>query len=125
MREIKFRAWDSLNEHIVTMDRYEDPEDKRIQKTISNFWFMVYEHGYELMQYTGLKDKNGKEIYEGDIMEVDVTGNPIVGVVTWDNQFSQFRIIRGGYSSLLNFTKDNVLATEIIGNLYKNPELTK
>lgn len=64
-----------------------------------------------LMQYTGLKDKNGTEIYEGDIVKATKENIPLI-VVFWDD-----------FTASFNGTKDNYLHSEIIGNIYENPEL--
>jgi uncharacterized phage protein (TIGR01671 family) len=80
-------------------------------------------------QYTGLKDINGKEIYEGDIIKgLDSTKNDILHVVKWDNQTASFE----GY--LIPFDKYlhksplsqnwlDFFDKEVIGNIYDNPEL--
>ena len=84
-----------------------------------------------LMQYTGLKDKNGKEIYESDIlavslMEIDtaldqkVEGKRILFEVVYaqfDTAFSAFDVVNECWVKL------NALPYEIIGNIYENPEL--
>jgi uncharacterized phage protein (TIGR01671 family) len=72
--------------------------------------------GVEVVQYTGLKDYNGKEIYEGDIVRCQYTedrGPRFVDVVEWSN--CEFKIGTYGLGE--------IEAEEIIGNIYENPEL--
>ena len=73
-----------------------------------------------LMQYTGVKDKNGVEIYQGYITK-DTYGTQIPMVVTWDDDCSGFRTL-GKYDGeqYVGFVKDSC---EVVGNIYENPEL--
>jgi len=131
MREIKFRAWDKVNckmYDVLSLSRtYADkamqptwagklhkyPASPTIQFGISE----DEEKNFVLMQYTGLKDKNGKEIYEGDIL---TPGGPIRLVVEWlaDDAMFGFR----NSTFLLGRTSEMY---EIIGNIFENPELLK
>ena len=91
----------------------------------------------EIMQYTGLKDKNGKEIYEGDIIEYKYdSGSTFIGELVFGDYLKQTsdmncRIIgfylRGididGQDWYTDFPKVNHI--EVIGNIYENPELLK
>jgi len=78
-----------------------------------------------IMQYTGLKDKNGKEIYEGDI----VKGNLIykggklmtMGCVEYNNSFGAFCLRNDGGQTF--FDKHYLGDFEIIGNIHENPDL--
>ncbi len=85
---------------------------------------------YVIMQFTGLLDKNSKEIYEGDILEITLlSGFKYLGEVKWD----QLRVTycleySWGNRQTLSFFADNILPktseyTKIIGNIYENPEL--
>lgn len=77
MREIKFRAWNG--EYMIY------PEDSK-HDTVKTASAHILKHYDNIMQYTGLKDRNGVEIYEGDV--VDDEGQ--VRIVKWSKQNSQF-----------------------------------
>ncbi len=131
MREIKFRAWEIPSKKMVYFPKLGVMKD--IDTGSDDLMLGVIEHlsGYEginyflhkedteLMQYTGLKDKNNKEIYEEDIMK---WGKKIF-VVKWSKTSAYFegRYIDVGYDLLCNCSRGG----EIIGNIYKNPELLK
>lgn len=79
-----------------------------------------------LMQSTGLEDKNGKLIYEGDIIRVVTQPNIVenIGIVKWDNTTAQFLRTANliNRNSLVSFWWNNT-NSEVIGNIYENPEL--
>lgn len=81
-----------------------------------------------LMQSTGLKDKNGKEIFEGDIIKngeavVDVKNHPTLGFYTTPNGVERFFGDNTSIRDFNNDVEDFSDVTEIIGNVYENPEL--
>nr|UVY01599.1 MAG: YopX protein [Bacteriophage sp.] len=81
-----------------------------------------------LMQSTGLKDKNGKEIFEGDVIaiEVDDTETPINARVFQNSKIGvlMFHVFEDNENvPMVELLEDNSVAFEIIGNIYENPEL--
>lgn len=119
MREIKFRAWEKhergggrliVNAPNLMLDashgipywQFGFEEPKPMNDTI-------------LMQFTGHKDKNGKEIYEGDI----VTGREDSFEIYWENNDIGFRARIANESFAWMLSSD----CEVIGNIYENPEL--
>ena len=123
MREIKFRAWHK-EKKIMGEVLGIDILHKEI--FFSNEDVDCYEYSdfkdIELMQYTGLYDKKGKEIYEGDI--VKLRANHGIGVVKYYDEWGAFVVeyIKPRPLSVLgiNYYKED---TEILGNIYENPEL--
>lgn len=123
MREIKFRAWDKENKQMIT---YFDISSKGTVKKPTGIGLINTNKILDviLMQYTGLKDKNGNEIYEGDIIDLridDQAGNKhSIGYVEFDNKLLRYLIsfIDGCAWASFNNVK-------IIGNIYENPELVK
>lgn len=126
-REIKFRAWDKeakrlgavahldnlLTAGTMVVIRVNSPGSvQKIEKDLE-------EGAYELMQFTGLHDKNGKEIYEGDIIQIrdkwdDPELDKEVGTVFYQN---------GAYWGLERLLGIVASYCKVIGNIYENPEL--
>jgi uncharacterized phage protein (TIGR01671 family) len=140
MREIKFRAWSKRmgimlsNESMLTAGREVTifvqrmrPDLPDIKNAKGGLLLPTDDTDLEFMQYTGLKDRNGKEIYEGDIVTEHHAGLAYESdyyetrVVKWDGfgwmPFS--RVVGGGrHDYAINLKEFNV-----IGNIYEDPEL--
>jgi len=112
-REIEFRAWDK--------DRNEMTKVYEIQWYFGELYKVNGERNvYELMQSTGLLDKNGVEIYEGDIVDADFVGYLyITGAVEWSFNNAAFGIKNKDWYEMLNGIK----SIEVIGNIYESPNL--
>jgi len=130
MREIKFRVWDKKRKFMIYEDttpysfemyldgsfcihRYDKRSDGK-----KEHWYVEDSENYELMQYIGIKDKNGKEIYEGDIICV---------------VFRDTKPFKDNYTIVVEEYGINVFHVgdwsveedecEVIGNIYENQEL--
>ena len=128
-REIKFRAWDESQKYMAYQG---NPDLETIQS------FMYHFGDKLLMQFTGLHDKNGKEIYEGDILtSIFGDGNPTqicFGEFTCSayetkdlaTQIGFYWLESDGTKSIFGKSVNGDMAyCEIIGNIYENPELLK
>jgi len=118
MREIKFRAYGGSKKII--------PWEYLKKFYVVTIFPNTKDNTYHLMQYTGLKDKNGKEIYEGDIVEEKNESGIFIYVIDWNEYECCF------YPKAVNFKtciEHDIAAlyTEftIIGNKFENPELLK
>ncbi len=120
MREIKFRAWDKT--HKKMLDRVlAGPGDpcSIVWDEERPGWVNFDDACGVIMQFTGLLDKHGREIYEGDIVfnpDCDVRG-----VVTWMQKFATYIVepIDDGYHYALHD------AWQVIGNVWEHPEMVE
>ena len=118
MREIKFRAWDKLFKEMFDVPML---SNKAVFHAIPPKFMPegVPLAQVELMQYTGLLDKNGKEIYEGDIVKA---GENIV-LIIWNKGFASFALAKTGWMYDHFFGEIDNERCEVIGNIHENPEL--
>ncbi len=131
MREIKFRAWD-INNQLMSYPKGNLPN---LYIKIDGKCVSIDREGEEtkesdiLMQYTGLKDKNNKDIYEGDMLGKYSEHKTLEGelhdiykgVVSWDN-------FNGRWSCNASWETNTKFGSEckyyeVIGNIYENPDL--
>ena len=123
MREIEFRAWYKPSKEMfkvgqITLEKgtwnYEPDNREYIGVCVP------YQPSFILMQYTGLKDKNGKKIFEGDIVKIN---DEVIAKVIWDNDYLGYFLYANEENSIGTF--DYWGSIEVIGNIYDNPELLK
>ena len=125
MREQKFRFifknGNFFAKRYMTLDELLDSNFalEQMEESInseSNIYDLEDYPDYEVFkdEYTGLKDKNGVDVYEGDIVKVNYLKG--IGVVGWNDKFCKFDI-----SHRMNITPSDEF--EVIGNIYEKPEL--
>lgn len=113
MREIKFKYWNSVTNKMVNEPKMPYKDGWTITQLFS-------ERGWVWLQYTGLRDKNGKEIYEGDIVDGHSDG---LGKIEWQGTgwvytFDDTNCV--GLDEICLWFGNNA---KVIGNIYENPEL--
>jgi uncharacterized phage protein (TIGR01671 family) len=119
MRPIKFRAWDKRRKLMM----YD------VQAFYGSFWDLLKDENCFVMQYTGLKDKNGKEIYEGDI--VDYKGHQVVEYHLGSFVCYEKKLLGNSYR--IDYMRNlsdiceagDMRKFEVIGNIYENKDLLK
>jgi uncharacterized phage protein (TIGR01671 family) len=132
MREIKFRAWDKVAKKFL----FPWPEGFYILGETTCFDLIGHQlkerspekstlemlNDVEIMQYTGLKDRNGKEIYEGDVCkDICINGNEYAPLfVIFDEGAFSLKYSESYIPCLCDIDLDHI---EIVGNIYENPEL--
>lgn len=118
MREIKFRAWDKENKKMMKVSSL-SLENKEIAVRENGTYHFFRMQNLELMQYTGIKDKNDKEIYEGDIVVLNNIENDNMCIVRYEH--SSYRLEGWSLREDLSNVEDRFL--EVVGNIYENKNL--
>jgi uncharacterized phage protein (TIGR01671 family) len=126
MRPIKFRAWDEKKKIMHTNFQWIESgtegndwilfvSDQRPIQSDNNLTNPYFSQQLKKMQFTGLLDKNGKEIYERDVLKNEIGAT---GIVQWYKDGYEIRMSEKMYSRFHTFGEH-----EVIGNIYENPDL--
>lgn len=136
MRQIKFRAWDKNNQRMIDLGTY-----GALKRTLQGEAKLVFGENFhddfidfgidvkdfELMQFTGLQDRNGKDIYEGDILRLESSYHKTYEVY-WNDDRWGLRHGNEDYDNGDYYRGDDINnwhEFEIVGNIYANPDLLK
>ena len=120
-REIKFRVWSEKNKKMLEIQKH----SFKTGKSMPYGYNIAYDFG-ELMQYTGLKDENGKEIYEGDILSIKIYSRDKIIVqckALVEFKDGCFGVIWGYDKSFLSLKSFFNTKFEVVGNKYENPKI--
>ena len=126
MREIKFRAWDWVEKQMCTVIVAD------FQDTQAKLFFRFPKSGTQgiisadLMQYIGAKDKNGVEIYEGDVIRENAGGKYRDYVVRWSDGKCGFIADTKALCKVFPcLNQGTAKYLEVVGNIYESPELVR
>jgi uncharacterized phage protein (TIGR01671 family) len=110
-REIKFKVWRKEEKRMIDPDIVKDWPTEAL----------VSDNFHRILQYTGVSDSNGIEVYEGDIVRSPQQGDSegSIYTVSWDLEKGAWRLKMKDKEAVFSLVKDY----EIIGNIYENPEL--
>jgi hypothetical protein len=140
MREIKFRAWDKNKGKMFSAEEVRDSKGDLLAVGLHGLPIVIdrdsfrddeiigwnIDHYITLMQFTGLVDKHGKEIYEGDIIQRVNIKVPLL--VRWNQKEARFDVAKDPdnfNATVIWYTQLIEEEYEVIGNIYENPELMR
>ena len=122
----EFRAWTGEGKAMY-YDVYPFKDDTLLLSYDGIAFDEVPASDFILMQSTGLKDKNGKEIFEGDVVKYEVGRNTVTEEVAYDKNFAGFGVRDADTDIIFTFLQladvVDLSSFEVIGNIYQNPEL--
>ena len=127
---LRFRAWNKATKAMYEVDDIMSIDFGRSEISVKTLFFERTNYykfdDIVLMQSTGLTDKNGKEIFEGDILSVETDEENVKVEVSWDSKHALFVFESKKYNekqALAELVEDNAYPFKIIGNIHTNPEL--
>lgn len=139
MRELKFRVWDKRYNHFTKPETYDylcyaiKSDGELLHVAIKDICRKAEQEELLIQQFTGLKDKNGREIYEGDLVNFYIPGQAHGPEredfkneeVWWDIDSAGFVFGKSYYDGWHGLHPYEIKDIEIVGNIFENPELIK
>ena len=127
---VRYRAWDSVKKEMFK-DTFAITESGQVvvveQESVASSPDYVFVDHLVIMQSTGLKDKNGRDIFEGDVLEIEDEGEVLGNAkLTWDKERAVFMIEAISVDDIAPFHEilsDESYSYRVVGNVYENPEL--
>lgn len=127
---MKFRVWHNELSRMMSIKNvwFQDNclEELELNDEIMNDYITAYPDEVELMQLTGLLDKEGQEVFEGDILGVETDEGTVNVNVFWDSEHALFMFESKKYNekeALGELVGDYACPFKVIGNIYENPKL--
>ena len=118
-KERKYRAWDKINKKMLNWYEFLDTN-------VKDTFITPESTGLILMEYIGICDKNGKEIYRNDIIKLKkLDKNPIIALIDWSREYLSYVLITEDVAHVFENLGDYLdeYDLEIIGNIYENSNL--
>lgn len=131
MRQLKFRVWDNYGGFFLSSKGPEYAEQPNYFYNLGTPYnlseVLNNTERFVVQQFTGLKDKNGKEIFEGDIIEYYIPWNEetVTRQVVYDETFLQFMSYDLNRRGVFLYEVFEIKKLKVVGNIYENPELLK
>ena len=124
MKELKIKAWLKKEKKMVSIIgidfNYEYIRYIEDDNLFNSDYKVAEFKDIELLQFTGLKDNGGQELYEADVIKFNDGIDDIYGLISYDDEDGTYRV---SYENITEHLSDREGDFEIVGNIFENPDL--